>query len=110
MILVASTKYAYTVLIIATVITFAIRASSFVLFGNKDLPKPIKYISNVLPFAIIPTLVIYCIRDTQWLKLNSVVPVIVGIALTAIIHYWRKNVILSIIVGTVAYMVLIRIL
>lgn len=110
MILVASTNYAFTILAIVAVITFAIRASSFVLFGNKDLPKPIKYIANVLPFAIMPTLVIYCIRDTQWLKLNSVVPVIVGIALTAIIHYWRKNVILSIIVGTVAYMVLIRIL
>lgn len=110
MFLVASNKYAYIILLIVTCITFLIRISTFLLFRNREMPKAIKYIANTLPLAIMPTLVIYCIRETEWTSYQSVIPTLVAIAVTAIIHLWRKNFILSLIVGTATFMILIRIL
>lgn len=110
MILAADSKYAYITLLIVTVITFLIRISTFLLFRNKEMPKSIKYIANTLPLAIMPTLVVYCVRNTVWTDYRSVLPTFIAIAVTAAIHLWKKNFIISLIVGTATFMILIRVL
>lgn len=110
MFLVANNKYAFIILLIVTGITFLIRISTFLLFRNKEMPKSIKYIANILPLAIMPTLVIYCIRETAWTDYRSVIPTFVAITITALVHLWKKNFILSLIIGTATFMILIRVL
>lgn len=110
MLLASNNKYAYIMLIIVVVITFIIRVSTFLLFKDDNLPKSIKYISDVLPLAIMPILVVYCIRDTTWVDYKNVLATFIAIAITAAIHFWKKNMILSLIIGTATFMILIRIL
>ena len=94
---------------VAGACTFATRLFPFALFGGKkEVPKFIKYLGNVLPVAILGILIIYCLRDFEKGSINYILPQIIAVALTAGIHLWKKNTLLSIAVGTIGYMLLIH--
>ena len=58
--------------------------------------------------AIMTTLVVYCIKDVSFDAASGWVPYLVGIAVTALLHLWKSNALLSIAGGTAVYMVLVR--
>lgn len=94
---------------VAGACTFATRLFPFALFGGKkEVPKFIKYLGAVLPVAILGILIVYCLRDFEKGSINYVLPQIIAVALTAGIHLWKKNTLLSIAVGTIGYMLLIH--
>lgn len=94
---------------VAGACTFATRLFPFALFGGKkEVPKFIKYLGDVLPVAILGILIVYCLRDFEKGSINYILPQIIAVALTAGIHLWKKNTLLSIAVGTVTYMLLIH--
>lgn len=94
---------------VAGACTFATRLFPFALFGGKkEVPKFIKYLGDVLPVAILGILIVYCLRDFEKGNLNFILPQLIAVALTAGIHLWRKNTLLSIAVGTIGYMLLIH--
>lgn len=95
---------------IAGGVTFAIRLFPFVLFGGKrELSPRIKQIVDLLPPAIIAVLVIYCLKDSIVALGETTVAALVAVAATVLVHLWKRNTLVSIVVGTVVYMVLIRI-
>ena len=94
---------------VAGACTFATRLFPFALFGGKkEVPKFIKYLGAVLPVAILGILIVYCVRDFEKGSINYILPQIIAVALTAGIHLWKKNTLLSIAVGTIGYMLLIH--
>lgn len=94
---------------VAGACTFATRLFPFALFGGKkEVPKFIKYLGDVLPVAILGVLIVYCLRDFEKGSINYILPQIIAVALTAGIHLWKKNTLLSIAVGTIGYMLLIH--
>ena len=94
---------------VAGACTFATRLFPFALFGGKmEVPKFIKYLGDVLPVAILGILIVYCVRDFEKGSINYILPQIIAVALTAGIHLWKKNTLLSIAVGTIGYMLLIH--
>lgn len=94
---------------VAGACTFATRLFPFALFGGKkEVPKYIKYLGDVLPVAILGILIVYCLRDFEKGSINYILPQIIAVALTAGIHLWKKNTLLSIAVGTIGYMLLIH--
>ena len=94
---------------VAGACTFATRLFPFALFGGKkEVPKFIKYLGDVLPVAILGILIVYCLRDFEKGSINYILPQIIAVALTAGIHLWKKNALLSIAVGTIGYMLLIH--
>lgn len=94
---------------VAGACTFATRLFPFALFGGKkEVPKFIKYLGDVLPVAILGILIVYCLRDFEKGSINYILPQIIAVALTAGIHLWKKNTLLSIAVGTIGYMMLIH--
>lgn len=94
---------------VAGACTFATRLFPFALFGSKkEVPKFIKYLGAVLPVAILGILIVYCLRDFEKGSINYILPQIIAVALTAGIHLWKKNTLLSIAVGTIGYMLLIH--
>jgi branched-subunit amino acid transport protein AzlD len=95
--------------VIATV-TWALRAFPFLLFGNRPLPKVIRYLGKALPPAIMTVLVIYCLRDISFSQSPFGIPELAACALVVILQALRKNMYLSIIAGTVCYMALIRVM
>lgn len=97
------------VVLVASVCTFATRLFPFALFsGKKEMPKLIKYLGDILPFAIIGVLIVYCLRDFTGGDIKVIAPQLIAVAATALIHLWRKNTLLSIAVGTIGYMLLIH--
>lgn len=107
----------YTVMLIAitAVITFLLRAFPFMIFGGgKQMPDKVKKVADLLPPAIMAVLTVYCVKSDlltiqtgfNIASLGTVVALIVVVA----VHLWKRNTLLSIGLGTVVYMVLIRVL
>ena len=102
--------YPLAVIGVIAVVTWALRAFPFLLFGNRPLPKVIRYLGKALPPAIMTVLVIYCLRDISFSQSPFGIPELAACALVVILQAVRKNMYLSIIAGTVCYMVLIRVM
>lgn len=104
-----SEKQAVIVIAVAAVCTFATRVFPFAVFGSKrEPPKFVKYLGSVLPAAIIGILIVYAVgdvRDTGW---YSLAPKLIGAAITALVHLWKRNTLISIASGTIGYMLLIN--
>ena len=105
-----NTIYPLAVIGVIAVVTWALRAFPFLLFGNRPLPKVIRYLGKALPPAIMTILVIYCLRDISFSQSPFGIPELAACALVVILQALRKNMYLSIIAGTVCYMVLIRVM
>ena len=101
--------YPMAVIAVVAIVTWMLRAFPFMLFGNRPLPMAILYLGKVLPPAIMTVLVIYCLRDVAFSQLPYGVPEIVACAAVAALQIIRRNMYLSIIAGTICYMILIRI-
>ena len=94
-------------IMVGTMIT---RFLPFIIFPeNKETPKLVKYLGNVLTPAMMGLLVVYCLRSVTILSVGSLVPNVVSIAAIVILHKWKNNVLLSIGVGTVIYLVLVQV-
>lgn len=95
---------------IIALVTIAIRALPFLIFANgRKTPEVISYLGKVLPFSIMGMLVVYCLKDTKVLSYPFGLPELIAGASVVGIHLWRKNTLLSILVGTVVYMLLVQI-
>jgi branched-subunit amino acid transport protein AzlD len=105
-----NTIYPLAVIGVIAVVTWALRAFPFLLFGNRPLPKVIRYLGKALPPAIMTVLVIYCLRDISFSQSPFGIPELAACALVVILQALRKNMYLSIIAGTVCYMALIRVM
>ena len=105
-----NTIYPLAVIGVIAVVTWALRAFPCLLFGNRPLPKVIRYLGKALPPAIMTVLVIYCLRDISFSQSPFGIPELAACALVVILQAVRKNMYLSIIAGTVCYMVLIRVM
>ena len=55
-------------------------------------------------------LVIYCLRNTAFDRFPFGVPELAACALVALLQIFKRNMYLSIIAGTVCYMILIRVM
>ena len=89
--------------------TFATRAASFVVFPKgKEVPPTVKYIGMVLPPAVIGMLVVYCLRSTQLFAYPYGIPELIACLAVIGLHAWKRNVLLSVGVGTVLYMALVQ--
>ncbi|NCA92972.1 branched-chain amino acid transporter AzlD [bacterium] len=87
----------------------AMRAFPFLLFpSGRQIPPYINYISRVLPCATMGMLVIYCLRNVNPLQWPFGLPEFIGIIAVVVIQLWQRSVLLSIVTGTVFYMILVQ--
>lgn len=75
---------------------------------NRPVPKLVEYLGGTLPYAAMGLLVVYCLKDVAWLSGAHGAPELISIALTAGLHVWRRNTLVSIAAGTVCYMLLVQ--
>ncbi|WP_304951805.1 branched-chain amino acid transporter permease [Virgibacillus sp. SK37] len=92
--------------VLGTVIT---RFLPFIIFSaDKPTPSYIQFLGNALPPAVFGLLVIYSLRDISFLSGSHGIPELISIGLIIIVHYWKKNMFLSIASGTICYMLIIQ--
>ena len=96
-------------IVVAALVTAATRFLPFLIFRKKEsTPAIITYLGQVLPCAIMGMLVVYCMKDVPFLSAPFGAPEIIGCAIVALLHIWKRNSLLSIGVGTVCYMLLVQ--
>lgn len=101
----------HTFYIVATIalVTTLIRFLPFIIFnGNRKTPKIIEKLSKVLPYSIMGMLVIYCLRDINFSSTSSYLPLIISCFIVTILYIWKRNTLISIVSGTVCYMILVQ--
>ena len=101
-----NTLWIIKVIAVCALITLLERALPFLIFRGKTVPEPIRYLGRVLPMAIITTLIFYCLRNIGFRALSSWAPQLVSCAVTAALHLWKRNTMLSVAGGTICCMVL----
>ena len=104
-----SVKDTLIIVAVAAACTFATRLVPFVLFsGKKEPPKFVRYLGGVLPVAIIGVLIVYGVGDVRDSGIYDLIPKLIAVAATALVHLWKRNTLLSIAVGTIGYMLMIN--
>ena len=89
--------------------TFLTRALPFLLFGRGgEPPKVVLYLGRFLPPAVIAMLIVYCYRGMSFTEPSGWLPGLIAGVTVVVLHVWKKNDMLSIVGGTVLYMVLVQ--
>lgn len=97
-----------TALIIA-VATLIIRFLPFIIIRNSIAERRyIKFLGDMMPYSMIALLVIYCLKDVNLIKYPYGIPELISIAIIIVLHIFKRNVLISIGVGTVIYMFLVQ--
>ncbi|MBR5509985.1 MAG: AzlD domain-containing protein [Lachnospiraceae bacterium] len=101
--------HAAVIVIIVALCTLFTRLLPFLVFGRKGEPSPmIQFLGKALPPSVIAILVIYCIKNINFLLPSSIIPQAISITLVVVLHIWKRNNLLSISLGTICYMFLIQ--
>ncbi len=100
-------NHSLQIIIVAAMATVLTRAIPFLLFGGgRKIPQAVTYLGGILPHAVMAALLVYCLKEITFTSSGLWLHEIVAVLLTATIHRWKRNTLLSIGVGTVAYMLL----
>lgn len=94
---------------ICVLATMTTRFLPFLIFsGKKDTPRYIQYLGKALPAAIFGMLVVYCLKNVNFLGESYGIPELAAIGVTVGLHMWKRQMLLSIGGGTVCYMLLVQ--
>ena len=105
----SNNTHAMVLILTMMVGTMATRFLPFLLLGDKRQTPPfISYLGKVLPYAIMGMLVVYWLKGVSVTQLSSLAPAALGVGITAGLHLWKHNTLISIIGGTVCYMLLVQ--
>ena len=103
--------HAIATIAVCALVTAGLRFLPFLIFGeNRKTPPVIAYLGQVLPFAIMGMLVVYCLKDVDLTAMPFGIPEALGCAVVAGLHVWKRSTLLSIGAGTVVYMLLVQFL
>ena len=92
---------------VMSIVTILIRFLPVIAF-RKQIPGYISYLGKVLPPAIIALLVVYCLKDITPAVHPFGIPELIAVVCVIALHVWKRNSLISILSGTVIYMVLIQ--
>lgn len=100
--------YALTVVLTVSITTFVIRAFPFIVFSKGNPPSVILYVGKVISPAAIAMLIVYCFNNVNPIKYPYGLPELAATVVTVGLQLWWKNPLISILVGTVVYMLLLQ--
>ena len=92
---------------VAAAVTIAIRFAPFVVFRNHT-PSAVLYLGEVLPYAIMGMLVVYCLKGVHPFSWPFGLPELIAVAVVAVLHLKWRQMLVSIAGGTIVYMLLVQ--
>lgn len=97
------------IIIMVALATLTTRILPFILFPDNRKGHPfVQYLGQVLPYAAIGLLVIYCLKNVSVAANPHGIPEAIAVVCIMALHLWRKNTLLSIAGGTAIYMILVQ--
>ena len=101
--------YFWAAVLVAAAVTAWIRFLPFWLFrGGRPVPPVVEKLGRVLPYAIMGMLVVYCLKGVTFGEAAGWLPSLLACLVTGGLYVWKRNTLLSIICGTVCYMILMQ--
>ena len=101
--------HAWLIVAVSALVTAAIRFLPFLIFnGSRETPPIITRLSKTLPYAIMAMLVVYCLKSVSFASLAGFAPSLIACAVVVLLHVWKRNTLVSIVSGTVCYMLLVQ--
>lgn len=94
---------------VIALVTLMTRALPFLVFKNKN-SQMIEYLGDVLPYAIMAMLVVYCLKSVNFFSGNHGICEIIGVGSVILLHLIKRNTLLSIFGGTIIYMLCIQVI
>ena len=95
-------------ILICALVTAALRFLPFAVFGSGRIPPAVERIGKALPGAVMGMLVVYCLKGVSFASAAGFLPETIAGALVVITYLWKRNSLLSILSGTVCYMLLVQ--
>lgn len=94
---------------VIALVTAGLRFLPFLIFtGDRKTPKLIEKLSKTLPYAIMAMLVVYCLKGVSFASISGFLPELIACLVVGLLHIWKRNTLLSILCGTVCYMLLVQ--
>lgn len=107
----SSTLHSVLLVAVMALVTMLLRFLPFWIFGSKkETPKLISYLGKVLPYAIMGMLVVYCLKAVDFVQPPHALPELIACTVTVVLHVWKRSTLLSIVGGTVCYMLLVQVI
>ena len=104
-----SELHTWSVVAVIALVTAAIRFLPFALFsGDRKTPKIIDKLGKMLPYAIMGMLVVYCLKDVSFTSAANCLPALISCLVVGVLYIWKRNTLISIVVGTICYMILVQ--
>ena len=102
--------YTWYMIAVIALVTAAIRFLPFVIFnGNRKTPAIVEKLGRVLPYAIMGMLVVYCLKGVSFTSAAGFLPSLIACLVVAVLYIWKRNTLISIIAGTICYMILVQV-
>ena len=101
--------YKIALIAVTALVTMSTRFLPFLIFkGKASTPPLVEKLGRLLPSAVIAMLVVYCMKDVNFSATAGYLPAIIASLLVGVLHIWKRNTLLSVISGTVCYMLLVQ--
>ena len=102
-------RHAMIVIAAMGLAVLATRIVPVLIFGRGEkVPEFILYLGRVVPYTAMGLLIVYCLRDMPVLEAPHGLPEILSLAVVSVTYLWKRNTILSVVVGTALYMFLVQ--
>lgn len=101
--------HSLVLVIVMGVVTMILRFLPFLVFSN-NTPAPILYLGKVLPYSIMAMLVVYCLRNIDFLSGSHGIAEVSATILVIVLHKWKHNTLFSILFGTLFYMFIVQVI
>lgn len=102
------TEVWYAIAVMALV-TASLRFLPFLVFsGDCKTPKIVQKLGRILPYAIMGMLVVYCLKGVTFTNVAGFAPSLIACLVVGVLYVWKRNTLLSIVAGTVCYMLLVQ--
>ncbi len=100
----------HNILLVAVVaaVTILLRFLPFWIFRGRKTPPFIQYLGKYLPYAIMGMLVVFCLKNLQFLQSPYGAPELISCGVVVGLHLLFRQTLVSIIGGTACYMLLIQ--
>ena len=100
-------NYLLAAMLVMTVATYITRLTPFLLFSKGQESSLFNYISKSTPPMVMTILLIYMLRGVNYLSFE-IVYTFIALLVTVGFHLYRRNALLSIIAGTIVYMIAVQ--
>lgn len=100
----------FIIICMVTIGTVITRFLPFIIFKDSESSNSyINYLGQVLPYATIGLLIVYCLKSVDFTIPSYGIPEGIAIVCIILLHYWKENTLLCIGAGTIIYMVLVQV-